>query len=405
LRVEDTSAAAQAGTGNRSNWPMLGLGWLIYFSFGMVMSSLVPIVTLLRDELGISYTQMGVILGAWQLAYIAAAAPSGILIDRIGPKKALVIGALIIAVSALLRSYATGFWSLFAAVALFGFGGPIVSIGMPKLVVDWFSGPSRGLASGVYITGSALGTVLVLSSTHALILPMTGSWRTTLAIYALIAFAVTLLWIVFGRDSAESVADRQRPDTTGGGYREIIFQPAVWVVILVGFSSFLAIHGLRSWLPQILEARGMSPANAGVLASLPAITGVFGSILVLRLASRGSGNRKVAAIGLLLVTGLCIAAIMFLDGWPLVLVIVVEGFCAGAVQPLMLNVLMEMPSVGPHRIGTAAGIYFSVGEVGGASGPALMGLLADLTGSFTPGMLVLAAVMWIMVLPALRIRV
>ena len=54
MRVEDTPAAEQAGTGNRSNWPMLGLGWLIYFSFGMVMSSLVPIVTLLRDELGIS---------------------------------------------------------------------------------------------------------------------------------------------------------------------------------------------------------------------------------------------------------------------------------------------------------------------------------------------------------------
>jgi CP family cyanate transporter-like MFS transporter len=215
---------------------------------------------------------------------------------------------------------------------------------------------------------------------------------------------VTLLWIVFGRDSAESVADRARPDTMRGGYREIIFQPAVWVVILVGFSSFLAIHGLRSWLPQILEARGMSPANAGVLASLPMITGVFGSILVLRLASRGSGNRRIAAIALLLVIGLCIAAIMFLDGWPLVLVIVVEGFCAGAVQPLMLNVLMEMRSVGPRRIGTAVGIYFSVGEVGGASGPAFMGLLADLTGSFTPGMLALAAVMWIMVVPALRIR-
>ena len=166
---------------------MLGLGWLIYFSFGMVMSSLVPIVTLLRDELGISFTQMGVILGAWQLVYIAAAAPSGLLIDRIGPKKALAIGALIIALSAFLRSYAEGFWSLFAAVALFGLGGPIVSIGLPKLVVDWFSGPNRGLASGIYITGPALGSVLVLASTHALILPLTGSWRITLALYAVIA--------------------------------------------------------------------------------------------------------------------------------------------------------------------------------------------------------------------------
>ena len=383
---------------------MLGLGWLIYFSFGMVMSSLVPIVTLLRDELGISFTQMGVILGAWQLVYIAAAAPSGLLIDRIGPKKALAIGALIIALSAFLRSYAEGFWSLFAAVALFGLGGPIVSIGLPKLVVDWFSGPSRGLASGIYITGPALGSVLVLSSTHALILLLTGSWRITLALYALIALIVAVLWIAFGRDSAESASDRERSGTLMGGYREVIFQPAVWTVIVVGFSAFLASHGLRSWLPQILEARGMSPALSGVLASFPAVTGVLGSILVLRLASRGVGNRRRATIALLLVTGSCVAAIMFLDGWALVLAIAVEGFCAAAIQPLMLYVLMEMPGVGPRRMGTAAGIFFSVGEVGGTLGPVFMGLLADLTGSFAPGLLGMAAIMWIMVAPALRLR-
>lgn len=260
---------------------MLGLGWLIYFAFGMVMSSLVPIVTLLRGELGISYTEMGVILGAWQLVYIAAAAPSGLLIDRIGPKRALVIGALIIALSAFLRSYAEGFWTLFAAVALFGLGGPIVSIGLPKLVVDWFSGPNRGLASGIYITGPALGSVLVLSSTHALVLPITGSWRMTLALYALIAFLVAILWMALGRDSPESASDRKRTGPSAGGYREVISQPAVWIVIIVGFSAFLAGHGLRSWLPQILEARGMSPAMSGLLASLPAITGVIGSILIL----------------------------------------------------------------------------------------------------------------------------
>jgi cyanate permease len=383
---------------------MLGLGWLIYFSFGMVMSSLVPIVTLLRDELGISFTQMGVILGAWQLVYIAAAAPSGLLIDRIGPKKALAIGALIIALSAFLRSYAEGFWSLFAAVALFGVGGPIVSIGLPKLVVDWFSGPNRGLASGIYITGPALGSVLVLASTHALILPLTGSWRLTLALYAVIALIVAALWVAFGRDSAENASDRERSGAFIGGYREVIFQPAVWTVIVVGFSAFLASHGLRSWLPQILEARGMSPALSGVLASLPALTGVLGSIFILGLASRGAGSRRRATLALLLVTGFCVAAITFLDGWALVAAIAVEGFCAAAIQPLMLYILMEMPSVGPRRMGTAAGIFFSVGEVGGTLGPVFMGLIADLTGSFAPGLLGIAAIMWIMLAPALRIR-
>jgi cyanate permease len=347
---------------------------------------------------------MGVILGAWQLVYVAAAVPSGLLIDRIGPKRALAIGALIIALSAYLRTYAEGFWTLFAAVALFGLGGPIISIGLPKLVVDWFSGPSRGLASGIYITGPALGSVLVLSATHAIFLPLTGSWRMTLALYALIALLVAILWIVVGRDSPQGASDRTK-SVTAGGYREVIYQPAVWVVIAIGFSAFLAGHGLRSWLPQVLEARGMSPTASGLLASLPAITGVFGSILILGLASRGgAGNRRRATMALLVVTGLSIAAINFVDGWPLVLAVAVEGFCAAAIQPLMLNILMEMPSVGPRRMGTAAGIFFSVGEVGGTLGPVVLGLLADLTGSFTPGLLVTAAVFWVMLGLAYRLR-
>lgn len=148
----------------------------------------------------------------------------------------------------------------------------------------------------------------------------------------------------------------------------------------------------------------MSPTTSGLLASLPAITGVFGSILILGLVSRGIGNRRRATLVLLLVTGLGVAAINFVDGWPLVLAIAVEGFCAAAIQPLMLNILMEMPSVGPRRMGTAAGIFFSVGEVGGTLGPVFMGLLADLTGSFTPGLLGMAAIMWGMLVLALRIR-
>jgi cyanate permease len=393
-----------AGGARVSGWTQLGLGWLIYFSFGMVMSSLVPIVTILRDELSISYTEMGVILGAWQLVYIAAAAPSGLLIDCIGPKKALVVGALIIALSGFLRTQADGFWTLFLSVSLFGLGGPIVSIGLPKLVADWFASSDRGLASGIYITGPALGSVLVLSATHALVLPLTGSWRVTIALYALVALIVAILWIVLGRDSPASSSERDRAGPVRSAWREVAVQPAVWGVIIVGFSAFLASHGLRSWLPQILETRGMSPAIPGVLASLPALTGVLGSILILRLAARGAGNRRRATLALLAVTGACVAALSFVDGWLLMLVIALEGFCAMAIQPLMLNIMMEMPGVGPRRMGTAAGIFFAVGEVGGTLGPVLLGLLVDVTGSFTPGLLAMAAIMWVMLLPALRIR-
>jgi cyanate permease len=132
---------------------------------------------------------------------------------------------------------------------------------------------------------------------------------------------------------------------------------------------------------------------------------MIGSIIVLRLATRRANARKPAIIMLLIVSGLAILTIMVAEGWLLVVAIAVEGFCAAAFAPLMLNTLMEMPSVGARNTGAAAGLYFSVGELGGTIGPVLMGIAADLTGSFLAGMILVASIMFVTVLPALKIRV
>jgi cyanate permease len=392
---------------DRANWGMLALGWTIYFSFGMVMASLVPIVSIVKAELGLSYTQLGIIFGAWQLVFMGAAAPAGWLIDRFGPKRVLTVGALIMAISAIMRSFADGFPLLLAAVAFFGFGGPITAIGLTKLVADWFTGASRGIASGIYITGAAAGSAVVLALTHPVILPLTGGWRQAHYLYGAIAFAIALAWFLFGRDSPQSTSDRKatRQAKAKGSYRQVVTQPAVWLVIIVGFAGFLANHGVRNWLPEILSNAGISPTRAGLLAALPAVTGIVGSIMVLHFATRRAGGRKIAVTGLLIVTGLAVLTIMVAKGWLLVLAIAVEGFCAGAFAPLMLNTLMEMPSVGARNTGAAAGLYFSIGELGGTTGPLLMGVAADITGSFMAGMVLVASIMFAMVLPASRIRI
>jgi nitrate/nitrite transporter NarK len=63
-----------------------------------------------------------------------------------------------------------------------------------------------------------------------------------------------------------------------------------------------------------------------------------------------------------------------------------------------------MPLIGPGYMGAAAGLYFSVGEIGGFVGPSITGTLASVTGSFFAGMLLLSIVMWLIILPALKLR-
>jgi cyanate permease len=393
-------------TRDTANWPMLALGWTIYFSFGMGVASLVPLVSIIKADLGISYTQMGMLLGAWQLVFMVAAAPGGWAIDRFGPKRVLVFGALIIAVAISLRTFANSFAFLLFTVAFFGLGGPITAVGLAKLVADWFTGASRGLASGIYITGAAAGIAMVLALTHPVFLPLAGGWREAHLVYGAIAFAIAIAWIVFGRDNPDSTFDRKarKQSNEKGSYLTVITQPAVWMVVAVGFAGFLANHGVRNWLPEILEQAGTSREVAGLLGALPAITGIVGSIVVLRLATRGARARRIAILSLLVVTALAVLGLMTATGPLLVLAIMVEGFCAGAFAPLMLNTLMEMPGVGARNTGAAAGLFFSVGELGGTAGPVMMGIAADITGAFGAGLILVAATMIVMIVPALRIR-
>ena len=120
--------------------------WLIYASFGMTTVSLAPLVLSVTNDLGIGHASMGLVFGAWQMLFIVCAVPAGALTDKVGVRWSLFLAALMIALSGILRSVAPGYWSLFAAVAVCGFGAPLISTGAPKLVARYFRGQDRGFA-------------------------------------------------------------------------------------------------------------------------------------------------------------------------------------------------------------------------------------------------------------------
>ena len=82
---------------------MLAGVWLLYFCFGLTAASLAPLVGPITRDLGVGHAAMGVVFGAWQLVYIAAAAPGGMAMDRIGPRKTLFFAGMAIALSGFLR--------------------------------------------------------------------------------------------------------------------------------------------------------------------------------------------------------------------------------------------------------------------------------------------------------------
>ncbi|MDZ7684956.1 MAG: MFS transporter [Gammaproteobacteria bacterium] len=189
-----------------TRWLLLFGVWLLYGAFGLVASSLAPLVGEITSDLGISNAAMGSTMGAWQLVYIFSAIPCGMLLDKLGPRLALTLGGTLIAASALARGFATGYVELLLAVMLFGLGGPIVSAGAPKVVTGSFTGSHRGLAMGIYMTGPGVGGIVSLTLTHSVLLPTLGSWREVMFLWAAIALAAAGTWLAASTFSRQAKA-------------------------------------------------------------------------------------------------------------------------------------------------------------------------------------------------------
>ena len=223
---------------------MLGGVWLIYFGFGLLSLAMAPLVDPISRDLGLSYTTMGAILGAWPLVYIVAAAPCGAFVDRVGLKWSLFLAALIITASGGLRVVAVDAISMFVAVGLFGIGGPLVSIGAPKAIAQWFEGPERGFAMGVYITGPFLGHILALALTNSVLMPfLDGDWREVLLIYSGFILATGIAWFLLGSHPINRVVERAglRRETIAGQmavFAALLRLPSIQVILAMSIGAF-----------------------------------------------------------------------------------------------------------------------------------------------------------------------
>jgi len=377
-------------------WVMLLLLWLLYFSFGIVIRAPSPLVTPILHDLRMTYGQMGFVLGSWQMIYIVFAICAGVIMDRWGIRRSIFFGALVIALSALLRAGSTGFISLLFFVALFGIGGPMISIGCPKTIAAWFHGKERGTAIGIYSTGPWIGGMISLAATNSVVMPLTGqSWRTAFLCYGVMSLAIALLWWTLAREVTGGKGVEQF--NVMRVLRDLLGVRRVRLILISGLLAFGIMHGYFAWLPKILEDGGMSPVGAGAASALPFLTSIPAVLILPRYTAPHFRDRMIGLLAIL--AGGSILWVVLL-GWPVIPGLLLYGVSGPCLMPLLVLSLMETPEVASRYLGSATGVFFCVAEIGGFLGPFVVGYLVDISGNFVPGGIFLAAlgvaILWFM---------
>jgi len=388
-------------------WVMLFGVWLLYYCFGLVISSIAPLVATIVEELQISLTSMGRILGAWQFVYLFCAIPVGIAIDRFGLRTSLTLAGLIIAASAALRGISDSAGTMWMAVAVFGLGGPLISIGAPKVIASWFGSGERGTAMGIYMTGPALGGITALALTNSVLMPWTDhNWRYVMMIFASIATAAAATWWLINLSKTSHLANPAPTATIADGTLAVFVRllriPLVVVILIMSIGIFTINHGLGNWLPEILRSGGMSARDAGYWAAIPTIAGVAGSLLIPRLAT--PARRYYLLIGLIATALVALWLLRTSDGPLLAGGLMLQGIARSTMMTLAILILMETPQVGAKNIGIAGGLFFTAAEIGGVLGPMSIGLIADVYGGFDAALWMMTAICVILIGLAFLVR-
>lgn len=368
--------------------------FLFMFSWFSVAAYLVPII----EDLGLSSTEAGLLTGAVQLSYIPLSLLSGLVIDRLGSRRSLGVGLLVIGISHVLRGYAGEFTTILLPTFLLGIGGTAITFGLPKLVSELFPPDRSGTMSSVYVLGATLGSATVYAVARPLVGPLVGGWQPFFVYTGMFVVGFAVLWsgvswllpdrlAKFATDEGQAFSLASIRTDLG----TVVTNSGLLLLVVVGTMRLFVGHGLSNWLPTILEGRGLSPALAGTVTSLFILVRVLGIVGVPWISDRFR-NRRLPIIGCGVAGAVGMGGMIVASSLPALLLSLgfVGTFLIGGLSPLIRAIPIEMDGVGPTLTAVATGLIFTVGEVGGFGGPFLIGLLRDLTGSFTPALVVLA---------------
>lgn len=356
----------------------ISCAWLLGFSMYSGLLCVPPMVHVIREEFHLTYAQVGLLMSLPLAVLAVAAIPAGMLADRIGIKKATVIGAAMMSAGGFLRGSVSDYIMLYLSTGLFGLGFTLVFPNLPKIAHAWFSRERVGVATGIYSTGIALGGTIPYVITLPIILPITHSSQGVFYFWSAPAIvALVLCWIAVEEPplaKVQSHAVSQHRETP----LKMLGDRNLWLAALLMFSNCLHFYVWVSWAPSLMVLKGATPELASAIVSIRGWVGLPAMFLVPYLSYR-IGLRKpfLWGSGLVLAFAALWAISMSLAwGW---LLMVVMGFAVSGSFSMMLALPSELSKKG--LIGSASGMILSVGYVGGLIAPWLAGYLFDLSGA------------------------
>ncbi len=379
---------------------------------------------LIRQDMGLSIAEMGLLLSAFAWAYAFCQLPGGALVDRIGPRHLLTWALIVWSVAQAAVGFVSTMTQFVVARVMLGVGEAPTFTSAVRVIREWHGIRHRSLPTGICCSApSSIGPLIAPPLLTWLML--TFGWRWMFVVLGIAGVLAAVVWFAAYRDVRDFGADDEerqylsedgdvatRQPVRFADWRGLFAFRATWG-LLVGYGGIVYLGWIYlAWLPGYLEIeRHMSVAKVGVVAAIPYVFGLLGTIaggwIAERLIARGmspmNSCRIPVVVGLLAGAACTVLAAEAPSDVVAVAAISATLFFAACATGQSWGMIAVTAPV--NCTASLGGLQNFGGYLGGAMAPTVTGFVVQATGSFIPALLtgaviaVVAAVMYLVVIP------
>jgi D-galactonate transporter len=373
----------------------------------------------MNQDLGLSQTAFGFGAGIFFIAYFIFEVPSNLLLERFGARKWIarimlswgILSGMMAFIPAIARATGLGNENSFYLLrVLLGVAEAGFFPGIIFYLTLWFPAEYRARIVGYFMAAIPLSTVIGAPISGVLLYLHGGlglaGWQWLFIIEAVPA--IILAGVVFfyltdrpadatwlAPDERQWLAERlaleqrQRRAVHDYSVMQSLVNPRVLGLSLVYFGAVATNYGLSFFLPQIVKAFGLNTLLTTLVSATPYVAGLIGMVWWGRRSDRVAERRFHAAFPLFIAAAGIAVSTVFNDPALKMISLCVAGFGIFANLP----VFWTLPTAFLSGAAAACGIAVinSIGNLAGFAGPFAMGWIKDHTGSYTGGLLLLAA--------------
>jgi CP family cyanate transporter-like MFS transporter len=381
-------------------WTVVAALVLVAANLRTLMTSLPPLAETIRGDLGLSSASMGVLTTLPVLCMGLLAPVANQVARRVGAASTVGAGATLVLLGVTLRGVGGGqVWSLYGGTLVAGAGIALAGTLLPGVVKAVFPPYRSGFGTGL-VMFTMMSTASLASATAVPLANLLGGWSRSLLAWAPLAAVAVLAWLRVSRRVLGHTLPEQEPVDVSHAlpWRS----RTAWLIAGYLVCQSWQFYSSLAWIAPTYESHGWRATDAGLLLSVFAGTQFVSGLVAPTLLDRVRDGR-ILAVGATSLAGAGIAGIWLAPDLSPWLWAVLVGTGQGAAFALGLGLIVRF-SVTPRDSARLTAMGFLLGYTVASAGPATMGAVQDVTGSYTVlwGLLTLVALPQLLLASRLR---